>query len=109
MQRVAFLQIVKPGATAEYVRAHSPEHLWPEIIRATQDAGAHNYTGFIGGPAGRFVFGYFETDDRDAMMRALAADEVNSRWAARMIPLLETGGDLSSGGMEFLTPIWRIE
>ncbi len=109
MERVAFLQIVKPGFTADYVRAHSPEHIWPEIVRATQEAGAHNYTGFIGGPDGRLVFGYFETEDREAVMRALAADEANTRWAAKMVPMLDAGGDLSSGGMEFLTPIWRIE
>jgi L-rhamnose mutarotase len=109
VQRVAFIQWVKPGARDAYTDAHRPENIWPDIVRATQDAGARNYTGFIGGPDGRLVVGYFETPDLDGMMRELASREVNTRWAARMTPLLDSGGDLSNGSMEFLTPIWRID
>ncbi len=109
MQRVAFIQWLKAGSQGEYVDAHRPENIWPDLVRATQEAGAHNYTGFIGGPDRRLVVGYLETEDLDGMMRELVSREVNTRWASRMGPLVDSGGDLSNGSMEFLTPIWRIE
>ena len=109
MQRVAFVQWVKPEWRDRYVDAHSAENLWPDIVLATQESGASNYTGFIGGPDGRLVVGYFETPDLEAMMRDLGSREVNARWAARMTPMLDSGGDLANGSMEFLTPIWRID
>ena len=109
MQRVAFLQWIKLGNADAYVDAHRPGNLWPEVIEASQAAGMHNYTGFIGGPDGRLVVGYFETPDLDRVMAELATNEVNARWARKIVPLMETGGNISDGSMEFLRPIWRIE
>ena len=109
VERVTFMQWIKDGCQDDYVLAHSPGNLWPEVIEASQRAGMRNYTGYIGGPGGRLVVGYFETDDLERVTRELAENEVNRRWAQRIVPLMETGGDISNGSMEFLRPIWRIE
>lgn len=108
MDRVVFIQWVKQGSQEAYVEAHKPENLWPEVIADTQAAGISNYTGFIGGPDGRLVVGYFETPNLRASEESLAASDANTRWAKKIVPLMESGGDISNGSMEFLTPIWRI-
>jgi L-rhamnose mutarotase len=68
----------------------------------------HNYTGFIGGPNRRLVVGYFETSNLERVWSELAGSEVNQRWSAGIVPLMETGGDISNGSMEFLEPVWFI-
>lgn len=108
MERVAFMQWIKDGCQDAYVHAHSPGQLWPEIVDASQKAGMHNYTGFVGGPDGRLVVGYFETPDLQRVWRDLAGNDVNLRWSKQIVPLMETGGDISNGSMEFLKPIWYI-
>jgi L-rhamnose mutarotase len=107
LQRVAFVQWVKPGMQQRYRDAHA--HLWPEVVDASRAAGMANYTGFIGGPDGRMVVGYFETPDLAAVEREMATNAVNVRWARTIVPMMETGGDISNGSMEFLEPIWRID
>lgn len=109
MQKVVFIQWVKSGSQSAYVEAHKPGNLWPEVIADTQSAGISNYTGYIGGPEGRLVVGYFETPDLRATEEALAASDANTRWAQKIVPLMESGGDISNGSMEFMVPIWRID
>lgn len=109
MDRVVFIQWVRAGSQAAYIEAHKPGNLWPEVIADTQAAGIRNYTGYIGGPDGRLVVGYFETPDFKASEKALAESDANTRWAQKIVPLMESGGDISNGSMEFLTPIWRID
>ena len=108
MERVIFIQWVKQGSQHAYVDAHKPGNLWPEVIADSQSAGISNYTGYIGGPEGRLVVGYFETPNLAKTEAALAKSDANSRWAQKIVPLMESGGDISNGSMEFLTPIWRI-
>jgi L-rhamnose mutarotase len=108
-QRAAFLQWIKRGNVDAYLDAHRPANLWPEVTESCRAAGMHNYTGFNGGPDGRLVVGYFETPDLNRTLAELAANPVNARWARKIVPLMETGGDISNGSMEFLLPIWRIE
>lgn len=109
VQRVVFIQKVKEGSQEKYIEAHSPGHIWPEIISECQAAGMSNYTGYIGGPDGRLVVGYFEVDDIDKMNEYLANSQINTDWAKIIVPLMETGGDIANGSMEFMRPIWRIE
>jgi len=108
MERVVFVQWVKEGSQEAYVEAHKPGNLWPEVIADTQAAGISNYTGYIGGPGGRLVVGYFETPDFSRTEKALGESDANNRWAQKIVPLMESGGDISNGSMEFLRPIWRI-
>jgi L-rhamnose mutarotase len=109
MERVVFVQYIKEGFQASYEEAHSPGHLWPEMIAECQAAGMHNYTGYIGGEDGRMVVGYFEVDSMEKMIDYLSKSEINSRWSAKISPMMLTGGDAANGSMEFMRPIWRIE
>ena len=67
-ERVGFELEVKPDRIDEYVAAH--RDVWPEMLAAIKDAGIRNYTIFRSGTR---VFGYFETDSREASERVLAA------------------------------------
>jgi L-rhamnose mutarotase len=109
MERVVFVQFIKEGCQEAYEKAHSPENLWPSIIAECQAAGMHNYTGYIGGKDGRMVVGYFEVESHQKMIDYLAKSDVNTEWSKIVNPLMETGGDVSNGSMEFMRPIWRIE
>ncbi len=109
LQRAAFAQWVRQDSVQAYAEAHAPGRLWPEVIAECQRVGMRNYTGFAGGPGGRLVVGYFETEDLDRVIRETAASEVNARWAATIVPLMESGGDISNGSMDFLRPVWHID
>jgi L-rhamnose mutarotase len=91
LQRVVFAQWVKAGSQNTYIEAHSPNHIWPEIVSECQAAGMTNYTGFIGGPNGRLVVGYFEVEDIDKMNDYLAKSKVNTEWSKKIVPFMETG------------------
>jgi L-rhamnose mutarotase len=80
MSRVCFIARVKPDRLEEYRSRH--EHVWPEMIAALRRAGWGNYSLFLA-PDGLLV-GYFETDDFEAALAAMAATEVNERWQAEM-------------------------
>ena len=83
-QRSAFVLRVKPDRVDEYVRAH--REVWPEMLAALENAGIRNYTIFR---AGNEMFGYFESDDLEAAMAYLGAQEVSARWQDAMAELLE--------------------
>jgi L-rhamnose mutarotase len=55
------------------------------------------------------VVGYFEVDSMEKMIEYLSKSEINSRWSAKISPMMLTGGDAANGSMEFMRPIWRIE
>jgi len=109
VQRVVFTQWVKAGSQEAYVNQHKPENLWPEVIAECKAAGMSNYTGFIGGPDGRLVVGYFEVKDFDEMVKYQGQSKINVEWAKLIVPHMESGGDISNGSMDFLKPIWRID
>jgi L-rhamnose mutarotase len=109
MERVVFVQWIKEGCQEAYEKAHSPENLWPSIIAECQAAGMHNYSGYIGGPNHRMVVGYFEVESVEKMNEYLSKSEINTEWSKIITPLMETGGDVANGSMEFMRPIWRIE
>ncbi|MDQ6852020.1 MAG: L-rhamnose mutarotase [Actinomycetota bacterium] len=80
MGRYCFLLQVRPELLDEYRERHAA--VWPDMLRALQDTGWHNYSIFAR-PDGLLV-GYVEADDLDAAQRAMAATEVNARWQAEM-------------------------
>ena len=105
-----FKVFAQPGVPRDpFEKAHSPENLWPSIIAECQAAGMHNYTGYIGGPDNRMVVGYFEVESVEKMNEYLSKSSINTEWSKIITPLMETGGDVSNGSMEFMRPIWRIE
>ena len=101
-ERVGFVLEVKPERIGEYVAAH--REVWPEMLEALKGAGIRNYTIFR---AGTRVFGYFETDDRDASERFLAEQPVCARWQDTMAEFLVARVD--DAGPEPLEEIFRLE
>lgn len=110
MQRVALLMRVKPGREEEYREAHHPDRICPAILDACRRAGIRNYSIFMGGVDGRQLFGYFETDDLDRTLAALADDPANAEWQAGMEPLVDIAGSFQSGAsMTFLDEVFHLE
>jgi L-rhamnose mutarotase len=101
-ERVGFVLEVKPERIDEYVASH--REVWPEMLGALKGAGIRNYTIFR---AGTRVFGYFETDDREASERFLAEQPVCARWQDTMAELLAARVD--DAGPEPLEEIFRLE
>ena len=101
-ERVGFVLEVKPDRVDEYVEAH--REVWPEMLDALKGAGIRNYTIFR---AGTRVFGYFETDDRQASERYLAEQPVCARWQDRMAEYLAARVD--DAGPAPLAEIFRLE
>ena len=71
----AWVLEVRPGYEEEYKKRH--DEIWPEMTAALKEAGIRNYSIFRHGLT---LFGYFETDDLDATIKALAASDANRRW-----------------------------
>ena len=101
-ERVGFVLEVKPERIDDYVAAH--REVWPELLTALMESGIRNYTIFL---AGTRVFGYFETNDREATERYLAEQPVCARWQDRMAEYLVARVD--EAGPESLEEIFRLE
>ena len=78
--RVCFQLQVKPERLVEYRERHAA--VWPEMLRALQDTGWHNYSLFVRDDG--LLIGYFETDSLDAAREGMARTEVNARWQTEM-------------------------
>ena len=75
-ERGLFALVVHPDRIAEYDERHA--NPWPEMMRALDDAGFHNYTGFRRGSQVVY-YGEFHPDMARAV-GAIGATEVNRRW-----------------------------
>ncbi|HYH35322.1 MAG TPA: L-rhamnose mutarotase [Nocardioides sp.] len=80
MQRVCFELRVRPDRLEEYKARHRA--VWPEMLRALQRTGWHNYSLFL--RADGLLIGYLETPSLEEAQRGMAATEVNTRWQAEM-------------------------
>lgn len=85
MQRVCFQLQVRPERIEDYKARHRA--VWPDMLRALQAAGWHNYSLFL--RADGLLIGYFETPSLEAAVRGMAETDVNSRWQAEMAPFFE--------------------
>jgi L-rhamnose mutarotase len=85
--RVCFLLHVRPEKLPEYLRAH--EAVWPEMLDALARAGWHRYSLFHAEDG--LVVGYLETEDFDAAVAAMDAEDVNTRWQRSMAPFFAPG------------------
>ena len=86
MKRVGFVLKVKREKIEEYKEHH--KHVWPEMLRALERTGWHNYSLYMCDDG--TLFGYFETPESlDAARAAMAQEEVNARWQAFMSPYFE--------------------
>ena len=95
MQRYARVLRLREGAEQEYERYHS--EVWPEVVRAVEDAAIANYSIFR---YGCWLFSYFELPDGitlEDVGRVMAKCEACQRWEETMHdlqePLPESQGD----------------
>ena len=84
MGQHAWVLEVRPGYEEEYKKRH--DEIWPEMVDALKKAGIRNYSIFRHGLT---LFGYFETEDLEKTVAALAKDPVNARWSQSMVPLMK--------------------
>jgi len=104
MQRIAFVMRVRPGQEAEYRRRH--QAVWPEMLRALEDAGCSNYSIFM---RDRELFAYMEVEDFDAFKRTLAVSETSQRWEAQMAGIMEQAILPETGFHELLPEVFHLE
>jgi L-rhamnose mutarotase len=101
-QRSAFVLRVRPDKVDEYVEAH--RNVWPEMLAALRQAGIRNYTIFRNGNE---MFGYFESDDLEAVAAHMGGQDVNARWQDTMAELLEER--VPDAGPPALEEIFRLD
>jgi L-rhamnose mutarotase len=104
MAQHAWVLEIRPGYEAEYKQRH--DEIWPEMLETLTAAGVRNYSIF---KHGLTLFGYFETEDLNATIKALNASEVNARWGASMAPIMKIEVD-SRTNFPFLLPLqWHMD
>jgi len=104
MAHHAWVLGLRPGCEEEYKRRH--DEIWPEMLAALRTTGIRNYSIFR---HGLDLIGYFETDDLPASIAALAASDVNRRWAEWMAPLMRIDIDPRTG-FPYLLPLqWHMD
>ncbi|MHA7289808.1 L-rhamnose mutarotase [Arthrobacter sp. MDT3-24] len=103
--RVCFRSSVQPQLIDEYRRRHAA--VWPEMLRALQDAGWHNYSLFLG--ADGLLIGYLECDDFDAVRARMALTEVNARWQAEMATLFDNPDQAPDEAFQVLDEVFNLD
>ena len=86
MERVCFQLHVRPERLDEYRERH--QAVWPEMLDALSRTGWTNYSLFLRGDG--LLIGYLETEDFDAAVAGMEAEDVNTRWQAEMAPFFVT-------------------
>ena len=104
MSQHAWVLEVRPGYEEEYRTRH--DEIWPEMLDALKKAGIRNYSIFR---YGLTLFGYFETDDVQKTIAALATDPVNARWGISMGPLMKLEIDQRTGFPFLLPKQWHMD
>jgi L-rhamnose mutarotase len=103
-ERVCFLMRLRPERVDEYLEAH--REVWPEMLEALSRHGWRDYSLFLR-PEDGLVVGFVETDDFDAAVAGMAAEDVNSRWQARMSRFF-VAGSRPDQQMERLTRYFHL-
>jgi L-rhamnose mutarotase len=106
MERVCFQLQVRPDRLEEYRARHAA--VWPEMLRALQDAGWHNYSLFVR-PDGLLI-GYFETPSLADAVAQMQQQPVNERWQAEMAAFFEDlDGASPDTGFLRLSEVFHLE
>lgn len=103
MASYAWVLKVRPGYEEEYKRRH--DDIWPEMEVAIKASGIISYTIFRHGLT---LFGYFETEDLQATIAALAKDDTNKRWSEYMTPVMEINIDPATNFPYLLPKQWSL-
>jgi L-rhamnose mutarotase len=80
MQRICFVLQVRPERIDEYKERH--RSVWPEMKKALQETGWHNYSLFL--RADGLLIGYLETENVERACAGMATREINVRWQKEM-------------------------
>jgi L-rhamnose mutarotase len=81
MQRAGFIFKMKPELKEEYKKIH--DEIWPELTKALNDYGMHNYSIFFRKDG--TLFAYLEVDgDFSKTMEEFGKTDVNKRWQQYM-------------------------
>ena len=92
--RLAQLMHVYKGKYSEYERRHqSLPTKFPEMKKALQEAGAHNYSIYLDKSNGN-LFAYLEVDNLKKYNQ-IAKTEACRKWWAYMAPIMDTNPDKS--------------
>lgn len=81
LKRWAFLLRIRPGAGAEYDKAHAA--VWPEMLALLKRSGISEYSIFR---RDELLFLTFRAVDFDQTWSSLENDPVNLRWQEAMAP-----------------------
>ena len=104
IQRVGMLMQLKPGMEKAYQGEH--QRIWPEILEGIARVKIRNYSIF---QIGRVLFSYFQVEDLEKAMRALAEDPDNQRWQAHMAHMFDVGPGIWEGTTVFLEEVFYVE
>ena len=104
VQRVGMLMQLKPGMEKAYQVEH--QKIWPEILDGIARVKIRNYAIF---QIGRVLFSYFQVEDLEKAMQALAADPDNQRWQAHMAGMFDVGPGIRDGTTVFLEEVFYVE
>jgi len=81
MKRIGFVFKIKPELKDEYKKAH--DEIWPELAKAINDYGMHNYSIFFRKDG--TLFAYLEaTDDFEEKNAEFSKTDINYRWQKYM-------------------------
>ena len=104
MERVGFTMRILPGQEAEYRRRHAS--VWPEMLEALKAAGCRDYSIFV---RGSDLFACLEVDDFAAFRASMALSQVNARWQAEMVELIDPLTDPATGFHQRLEEIFHLD
>jgi L-rhamnose mutarotase len=104
MTRYCFTLQVRADHLERYVERH--RQVWPEMLRALNEAGWRNYSLFLRGDG--LLVGVVESDDLDASLAAMASTEVNARWQAEMAEYFAGDGKPADQSLVLLREVFHL-
>ncbi len=104
MERICFTFEIRPGTEQEYKRRH--DEIWPELVKAIQDAGIKNYNLFRRGTQ---IIAYAECHpDADTAFGKVGSTEVNARWSTWFEDIIVRLTD-DEGNLFRADQVWRLD
>jgi len=104
IQRVGMLMQLKAGMEKAYQEEH--QKIWPEILEGIARVKIRNYTIF---QINRVLFSYFQVEDLEKAMQALAADPDNQRWQKHMTHMFDLAPGIREGTTIFLKEVFFVQ
>jgi len=119
----SFLEVADLDASMAMAAADPANQRWQEHMAPLMDVGSgvkdgstvyldevlvkiRNYSIFM---RGRDLYSYFEVEDLDKAMAALAGDPINQRWQEQMAPLMDVGSGVRDSTTEYLEEVFHLD